>query len=304
MSDALGCIEAGGTKFVCGVVAGGEAPQNVMRIETTSPDETLRRVSDYFRSRQAAGDRLSAFGIASFGPVEVDPASPRWGSILQTPKPGWSHVALASAVARTFGAPVGFDTDVNAAALAEAAHEDVAGHDLTYVTVGTGIGGGSVVNGAPLHGARHPEMGHIHPPRHPLDHAFQGCCPFHGACLEGLASGPAIEARWGRTLSELPAEHEAHEIIAWYLAHLTVTIAAVLAPHRIVLGGGVMQAPALLDRVKHHADGLGGDYFGGPLSECLGAPRTGDNPGLRGAAILARRALESSTTAQTRIASG
>jgi fructokinase len=290
----IGCVEAGGTKFLCAVAGPGEAPRDVVRIATATPQETIGRAIGYFRAAEAAGEGFEAFGIASFGPVELDPHSPHWGSILKTPKPGWSDVNLVATFAEMFSVPIGFDTDVNAAAIAEAGcGEPTCLDDLVYVTVGTGIGGGAVTNGAPVHGARHPEMGHIFPPRHRLDH-FAGICPFHGDCLEGLASGSAIQARWGATLSALPPGHEAHDIVAWYLAHLAMTIAAILAPRRIVFGGGVMQATGLVDRIRSYADRLSGGYFdgAGALSSIIHLPRTGLHAGLIGAQILARQACK------------
>ena len=292
----FGAVEAGGTKFLCAV---GTVPENLsgmVRIETTDPDRTLEDVIDYFRSVERRGRKVGAVGIASFGPAEIDETSPRWGSILATPKQGWSHCDVAQRISRALRVPVGFDTDVNSSALAELRWG--AGMDarsMAYVTVGTGIGGGFVVRGSVLHGARHPEIGHILVRRHPSDSAFAGTCPFHGDCLEGLASGPAIKSRWGASLSELPIEHEAHDIVAWYLAQLVVAIQAFVAPERIVMGGGGMQTPGLLGRIQKVARGFGAGYFGDDTETddngflCL--PRLGDKSGLLGGICLAEAAI-------------
>ena len=194
-------------------------------------------------------------------------------------------VAAFSASAST----VGFDTDVNAAALAESLWGAGQGASVcVYVTVGTGIGGGAVVGGAPVHGSRHPEMGHILVRRHPDDREFAGTCPFHGDCLEGLAGGPAIKARWGLSLSELPQDHPGHEIEADYLAQLAVTIQLVLSPQIILFGGGVMATPGLLARVQRRTTALAAGY----VEPVLAPPGLGDDAGLLGALALALAACE------------
>ena len=283
----FGAIEAGGTKFVCAIGSGPDDLSDIMRIPTTDPDETLGKVVDYFRTATS----IDALGIASFGPAEVDEASPRWGTILSTPKPGWSHCDIAGRLSRALGVPVGFDTDVNGAALAECRWGAAKGSStIAYVTVGTGIGGGFVVDGGPLRGLRHPEVGHIIPRKHPADAAFAGTCPFHGDCLEGLAGGPAIKARWGAALSQLPGS--AHDMIAWYLAQLVVAIEAFVSPERLIVGGGVMHAAGLLERAERTARQLAGDYFSGPAGRgsVLSAPGLGDLSGLMGGLCLAESA--------------
>lgn len=288
----FGCIEAGGTKFVLGVA---RTPTDVLRthrIPTTSPGETLGAAIDFFTQAERDHGRFTAFGIASFGPIDLDRLSPGWGHVTDTPKPGWSGIDLAGPFAQTFECPVGFDTDVNGAVLAEHLWGACIGADVaTYVTIGTGIGGGALVEERPLHGHRHPEMGHILPRRHPDDLPFTGVCPFHGDCLEGLASGPAIKARWGASLSELGHDHPAHAIIAFYLAQLVVAQQALLSPRRIVLGGGVMATPLLIDRVRAEAQRLAGEYFGTPdYAALIVPPALGDRAGLLGALALAQRA--------------
>jgi fructokinase len=210
----------------------------------------MERAIGFFR-KQGHEKPLAAIGIASFGPVDPDPHSPTFGFITTTPKPGWSNTDFAGTVSRALRIPVGFDTDVNGAALAE--HRWGAARDVdtfVYLTVGTGIGGGGVVLGKPLHGLMHPEMGHIRVP-HNRDHdPFEGVCPYHGDCLEGLASGPAIEARWNKKAENLPINHAAWPLEAHYLALGLTAIICTLSPQRIVLGGGVMQQPHLFPLIR------------------------------------------------------
>lgn len=289
-----GCIEAGGTKFYAGVATAPDAILATTRIPTLVPADTIRAAIAFLREAAAQHGALDAIGIASFGPVDLDRSSPGWGRITATPKPGWSGVDLAGAFGDAFGCPVGFDTDVNGAALAESLWGAAIGADTAvYVTVGTGIGGGAVVEGRPLHGLRHPEMGHMLPRRHPLDREFAGTCRFHGDCLEGLASGPAIIARWGASLSHLPADHDAHEVVAYYLAQLAVALQALLSPRAIILGGGVLQTPGLLTRIRVQATQLGGGYFDDApdaANALIVAPGLGTDAGLLGALALAQRA--------------
>jgi fructokinase len=188
LAGTLGAVEAGGTKFVCAI---GSGPQDLIRttFPTTTPGETLGQAIQFFRNR---GTSIAALGVASFGPVDLDAQSPTFGFITSTPKPGWSNVDICGVLQRGLGAPVAFDTDVNGAALAEARWGAARGLDnILYVTIGTGIGGGALVDGSPVHGLIHPEMGHILIPQDPED-SFPGCCPFHGNCFEGLASGLAL----------------------------------------------------------------------------------------------------------------
>lgn len=283
----LGGIEAGGTKFALAV---GYSPTEVVarnEIPTASPAQTLEAAAQWL----AAQGALRAIGIASFGPVELDPDAPQWGQITNTPKPGWSHCDMAGFFAARFGVPIGFDTDVNGAALAE--QRFGAGQDagsLAYITVGTGIGGGLVIAGKPVHGAAHPEMGHIFPRRHPDDAGFAGICPHHGDCLEGLASGPAITARWGASLSQLPGDHAAHAIIADYLAQLAHALAAITVAEVTVFGGGVMKTGGLIERVRERAAELGAGYLPGRARQEIVAPGLGDAAGLTGALLLAQSA--------------
>jgi fructokinase len=287
----VGGIEAGGTKIVMGVGTGPNDIEARMVIPTSSPETVLQNIMDWFADQGP----ISALGISSFGPLDLDPLSETWGHINKTTKPGWSNFNFAPALRAALGVPVGIDTDVNGAALGEARWGRAAGADnrtSVYVTIGTGVGGGTVVNGLPMHGKGHPEMGHMRLPRHPADTGFAGICPFHADCCEGLVSGPAILKRFGATLSDLPDTHPAHEMIAWYLAQLAVTLQSVLAPDEIILGGGVMKTPGLIERVRKVADMLAGDYFAVSPGSIIMAPALGDNSGLLGAFVLAQRAME------------
>ena len=285
MADGLlGAIEGGGTKFVLAVGTADGAILARHVIPTLDPATTLDQAGAWLERHSP----LTALGIATFGPVELDPGSARWGSITDTPKPGWSNCAIASYFAQRLGVAVGFDTDVNGAALAEfTLGAGVGASGLAYVTVGTGIGGGLVLDGRLVHGAGHPEIGHLYPRRDADDRDFPGHCPFHGDCLEGLASGPAILARWGASLSDLPPGHVAHERVATYLAQLCHTLFASCAVERVVLGGGVMKAPGLLDRIRQKAETIGGNYLPGRDRQRIAAPLLGDDAGIKGALLIA-----------------
>lgn len=284
----LGAVEAGGTKFVAAIGRGHDDILAQVQIPTTSPDETLQHTIDWFR---AAGG-IAGLGLASFGPVDLDPASQEWGYIINTPKAGWGQTSIAARLGDALGCPVSLDTDVNAAAIGEHLHGAAQGCDVAiYVTVGTGIGGGAVINEDTVKGSRHPEMGHILPRRHPQDTQFAGICPVHGDCLEGLASGPAIKARWGASLSELAPDHIAHDIIADYLAQLCQTQIALYSPQCILLGGGVMQTTGLIDKVRQHANRRVGNYFGVDAGAIIMPPGLGTRSGITGAFELAKRAV-------------
>lgn len=290
----IGAIEAGGTKFVLAI---GRAYDQIIAqtiIPTTTPDETLSAAISWFQEQSAQHGKISALGISCFGPVELDQSAPEWGYITQTTKPHWSDTDVAPYLGKALACPVGFDTDVNGAILGEYAHGAAQGCDAIYITVGTGIGAGAIVNGALVHGAAHPEMGHIYPRRHKEDMQFKGICSFHGDCLEGLASGPAIMVRWGASLSDLPNNHEAHDIIADYLAQLCTTTLALYSPQRIILGGGVMQSDGLLENVKMKVEDYSNGYFVYDKVRCITAPLLGNLSGITGAFELALRALDNS----------
>ena len=288
MTVLYGGIEAGGTTFVCAVSeAPDQAPIASLRLPTTSPTETLTAVIEFFRPYH-----LGALGIASFGPLDIEGGSVSYGYILQTPKPGWRNTSLI-AVAEALAVPVAIETDVNAAALAETYYGAALMCDpAVYITVGTGSGGGAVVRRETLSGIGHPEMGHMAVERRMGD-AFEGSCPFHGHCLEGMASGVAIAERWGVPAHNLPATGPAWDLEAFYLGQALVNVIYTLAPERIVLGGGVMRKLGLLERVREATRERLGSYLpkvDSLLNELIVAPGSGDQPGLTGALELARRA--------------
>lgn len=278
-----GLIEGGGTKFVAGIARSPTAILATTRITTTSPEETLRAVAMWL-AHAADGEPLAAVGIACFGPLILDPDRDDWGQIRRTSKRGWSGTDLASPFAARFDCAVHIDTDVNAAALAEYRWGAGQGcRSMVYLTVGTGIGGGAVIDGRLVYGSGHPEMGHMRIARHADDSTFVGVCPVHGDCLEGLASGSAIQERWGDTLSSFSPAHPAHAIIAWYIGQGVVNIQAMLAPDRIVIGGGVMATAGLRVRIADAAQTLGAGYFTGDVCDILVKPELGDRAGLLGA---------------------
>ena len=276
----VGGLEAGGTKFVCAVGRGPDVAADT-RIATTTPRETLERAIAFFRQHGP----IAALGVASFGPVDLDPRSPTYGFITSTPKPGWAHTDVLGPLRAALGVPVAFDTDVNAAALAE--HRWGAGRDagsVVYITVGTGIGGGAVANGRPVHGLVHPEMGHVRIPHDRIADPFAGACPHHGDCWEGLAAAPALTARWGRPAESLPDDHPAWPMEARYLALGIVNVILTLSPERVVLGGGVMARAGLLERVRGSVSELLGGYV--RAAEIV-APALGERSGVLGALALA-----------------
>jgi fructokinase len=291
----LGGFEAGGTKCRCVVGSGPGDIRAEARIPTTSPAETLDRVLGFFRAQQDQHGPIRAIGLGSFGPVDLHPQSPRFGFITSTPKPGWADTDLAGAFRRAFGVPVAFDTDVNAAAVGEWRHGAARGLDtMLYLTVGTGIGGGGVVGGRAMQGLVHPEMGHV-PVPHDLDaDPFPGSCPYHRDCLEGLASGPAMAARWGQSPETLPAGHPGWALEAHYLALALQGFVCTLSPQRIVVGGGVMAHPPLLAQVRHLLRSRLNGYVQAPsllegIDGYVVAPALGDRSGVVGALVLAEQ---------------
>jgi fructokinase len=299
----FGAVEAGGTKFICAI---GDEHGNILaqeRFPTTDPVSTLAALHTFFRQQGEDPRPLSAIGVACFGPVELDESSARHGFIGQTPKVGWSNTDVAGSLARAFQIPIGFDTDTNAAALAE--HRWGAGRqlkNLVYLTIGTGIGGGILVAGVPIHGLMHPEIGHIYPRRHPLDLKFAGSCPFHADCMEGLASGPAILARTGKSLQQLDDAHPQWEIEADYLGQLCAQLVLTVSPERIILGGGVMSQvrlfPLIRRRVLHWLGGYidRGSILTG-IDEYIVPPGLGDRAGILGALVLALQAAPQAAAA-------
>ncbi len=289
----IGAIEAGGTKFVLALADEGGEVRERARIGTEGPDTTFRAMVDFFRSAAAKHGPIGAFGIGSFGPISLDRTAPGWGAITTTPKPGWRGASFPAALAE-FGAPLAIDTDVNAAALGEwLAGAGQGAATLAYTTVGTGIGTGVLRDGGSLGGIGHLEAGHIRVP-HRANEGFAGVCPVHGDCLEGLASGPAIAARWGAPLDQLgPAEVE---IVAGYLADFAMTLVLMHMPARLIFGGGVMKAPGLIAALRRLTEERLAGYVTHPaldpgLAHYIAAPALGDDAGIRGAIELGRRAL-------------
>src|ERR1700756_622007 len=295
----FGAIEAGGTKFVCAI---GSKPEDlkITQFSTTSPEATTANAIAFLRENSRG--ELWAVGIGSFGPVDLDPQSETFGYITSTPKPGWQNFDFAGAVRRALNVPVGFDTDVNAAALGEArwgAAQTLS--DFLYLTVGTGIGGGAIANGRVLHGLLHPEMGHIPIPHERQRDPYPGCCPFHGDCLEGLASGPAMQQRWGAPAQGLTTEHPAWALEAHYLALGLASWVCTLSPKRILLGGGVMQQAALFPMIRAELARLLNGYVRAKelaehLDDYVVAPKLGNSAGIAGALVLAEQAYHGQAT--------
>lgn len=281
-----GGIDAGGTTFKCGLADTDGTLVDTRRIPVTTPDETIAACLDWFTPHARSG-ALASFGIASFGPIDIDPASSAYGTIIGSAKSGWSGTNLHARFGDALGLPVAIDTDVNGALLAEMTRG--AARDCTsaaYITIGTGIGAGIFANGGFLGRPSHPEFGHIALRRHPADHAFESVCPFHPDCLEGLASVRAVRARAGDP-EHLSAEHPVWDIAADYLAQAARTLTLTLRPQRIVLGGGLMLAPHLIARVRAAYDQQMGDYLGSaPSGELITTPGLGDGAGLIGAILL------------------
>lgn len=284
----FGAIEAGGTKFVCAV--GDENGKIIDRIQipTNNPEETIPRVIQFFKPYT-----LQAIGIGSFGPIDVNQDSPTYGSITTTPKLRWNNYPFVQKLKEEFSVPIGFTTDVNAAALGEITFGAAKGLDsCLYITVGTGIGAGAVVQGKVLHGWSHPEMGHILVRRQPND-LFKGKCPYHDDCLEGLASGPAIEERWGEKAAALADESKVWELEGYYLAQAVMQYVLILSPKKIILGGGVMNQKQVFSYLYRYLQELLNEYVELPeLSDYIVSPGLGNDAGITGALILAQQALQ------------
>jgi fructokinase len=287
-----GGIEAGGSKWVCATGTGPDDLEQTLTFATTDPEETIARAADFF-SRNGA---IAAIGIGSFGPIDIDRTSPTWGRITTTPKPGWAYTEVVAALRNALDLPIAFDTDVNAAALGEHRWGAAVGLEtFCYITVGTGIGGGGIANGNLMHGLLHPEFGHMRIPHDRNRDPFDGACPYHGNCFEGLASGDALRARWGRSAEEI-ADESAWLLEAEYLALGLQNVICTISPQKIILGGGVMKEPALLPHVRSRVQALASGYFDAPelgaaIDEYIVPPALGDRAGVLGALELARRAV-------------
>lgn len=296
MQQLYGGIEAGGTKFVCAVGTGPEDIRAEIRFPTEGPSETIGQAITFFEDQAKQHGGLAAVGISSFGPIDPNPVSPTFGYVTTTPKPGWAHADLVGPIRRVLGVPVGFDTDVNGAALGEwrwGAAQGLA--NFVYFTIGTGIGGGGMLNGRLMHGLIHPEMGHMQLPRDPERDPFAGSCPYHGDCFEGLASGPALGQRWGQPAEALPAEHPAWELEAHYIAVALHNVITVLSPERIILGGGVMEQaqlfPLVRQKVQTSLNGyIQSDTILSAMDSYIVPPKLGNQAGVLGSIALAQQA--------------
>jgi len=294
--SVYGGVEAGGTKIVCAIGSGPDKLETEISFATTTPQETITRIIAFFREYQQR-EQLSAVGIGSFGPIDLDPASPGFGYITNTPKPGWANTEFLGRVRRALGVPVGFDTDVNSAALGEATWGAAKRLEtFVYVTVGTGIGGGGMVNNQLLHGLVHPEIGHLRLPHDFTKDPYQGACPVHGDCLEGLAAGPALLGRWGRPAEELAPDHPAWSLEAHYLALGLTNLILTLSPQRIILGGGIMKQMTLFQMIRRNVLQLLNGYLQVPtileqIDQYIVPAELGDRSGVLGAIALAQKAV-------------
>lgn len=288
----LGSIEAGGTKFVLGV--GNERGEifDSLTLPTRTPEETIPEVIAYFKNNP-----VDAIGLGSFGPVDVRKNSPTYGSIMNTPKLPWRNYPFLKTIQDALQVPIGFSTDVNAAALGEKTFGAAQGlNSCLYITIGTGIGAGAIVNDRFIEGLSHPEMGHIFVRRHPEDD-FVGSCPYHGDCLEGLAAGPAIEKRWGKKGVELSDRNEVWELEAYYIAQALAQYILILVPERIIIGGGVSKQRSIFPFIREKVKELLNDYISVPeleegINQYIVPPQLEGNSGLIGGFVLGQLALE------------
>ena len=287
--NLLGGVEAGGTKMVCAVAYEPGKILDETRFPTTSAEETLMRVKRYFTSMSEQYGTLHAIGYGTFGPAGVNPSSADYGTILNTPKVGWKGVDLLDGAFPN--TKFTLDTDVNAAALGEGYAGAAKGlENYIYVTVGTGIGGGVVIGGNPLKTQPHAEIGHMRiPPAAGELMGFNGSCPFHGRCLEGLASGTALGARWGVSARELTPDHAAWKLEAHYLAAMVQNLVACYAPEKIILGGGVMDQDFLLEMLKADSEEMMAGYWQ-TSNDLLVSPQLGSKAGITGALLMASSA--------------
>ena len=288
----IAAVEAGGTKFICGL--GNEKGEIIdkINIPTTTPEETMSKVIEYFKDK-----KFDVMGVGSFGPIDPVKSSETYGYITKTPKPYWSDYNIIGELKKHFNVPMEFDTDVNGAALAEAWWGAGKGlKNIIYITVGTGIGAGAVVNGTMLQGLTHPEMGHIFLKKHP-DDKFQGRCPFHKDCLEGMAAGPAIEDRWGKKGQEMTNDDRVWEMEAYYLAQALMNYILILSPQKIIMGGGVMKQQQLFPLIRKYVQEFLNNYVYKreileKIDEYIVYPGPGDEAGFTGSIALGKIALE------------
>ncbi|GBG07554.1 fructokinase [Paenibacillus agaridevorans] len=291
----IGAIEGGGTKFVCGIGNEQGVIEDRISFPTEEPEKVMAAIIDYFRNKD-----VEAIGIGTFGPIDIDPASKTYGYVTTTPKPGWSGFPFLATLKESFDVPMGWDTDVNAAAYGEAVWGAAAGLDsCVYFTIGTGIGVGVYSEGRLVHGLAHPEGGHILPRRHP-DDRYEGACPYHGDCLEGLAAGPSLEKRWGVKGSELAPDHPAWEMEAYYIGQAVTSTILLLSPKRIILGGGVMHQKQLLPLIRQEVQRNLNGYVQvndivNDINNYIVSPGLGDNAALCGSLALGVEAWRKSS---------
>ena len=292
-------IEAGGTKFICAISHGNGVIEDRTRIATTTPAETIPQVIDYIRKHDN-DKNIDAIGIATFGPLDLDETSETYGFITAAPKPGWQNFDFVGTLKREFDVPIGFDTDVNAAALGEYFYGVARNiNHFVYTTVGTGIGVGAMIDGKLLHGALHPEMGHMLIPQAFEIDDFKGVCPFHGNCLEGLASGPSMKQRWQvKSALDLAADHNAWNIEAHYLAVFCMNVTLCLSPKKIILGGGVMRQKQLFPKIRERLPKLLQGYIKHAtvmeeIDQFISETGLGENSGIIGAIALAEQCFVS-----------
>lgn len=283
----LGAIEAGGTKFVLAVSDDAFNIQERVSVPTTTPEETFKKVFEFFDKYQ-----VRSIGIGSFGPIDINTESDSYGFITSTPKTAWENTDFVGKMKERYSIPIGWTTDVNAAALGELTYGSAKeSKSCLYLTVGTGIGGGAVINGEPLEGYGHPEMGHILVRKH-ADDDYEGNCPYHSGCLEGLASGPAIEKRFSKKAQELSEDEKVWEMEAYYLAQALMSYTLTLSPEKIILGGGVMKQTQLFPMIRTEFSKLLNDYVQTPdLNDYIVPPSLKDDAGITGCLILAQKAL-------------
>jgi len=292
----LAGIEGGGTKFNCILAYSPNQIVAETRIPTTSPQETLAKVIAFLNEQSTA--EISAIGLAMFGPLDLDRHSPTYGYLKATPKKGWGNTDLLTPLKQAFGVPIGLDTDVNGAAYGEYLWGAAQGLDtFLYLTIGTGIGGGVMANGALLHGQNHPEAGHILIPHDRHQDPFEGGCQFHQDCFEGLASGPAMQSRWGQPAETLPEDHPAWALEAQYIAEAVMNFIQTISPQKVILGGGVMNASWLFPLIRQHLQTRMGGYLRHPnlqekIMDYVVPPALGSRAGVLGAIGLAQHALD------------
>jgi fructokinase len=299
MEPIYGAVEAGGTKFICMVAKDDRTILAETRISTTTPQETLNAVFSFFhKACTNLSQTLTSIGLASFGPVDLKPDSTTFGSITATPKLRWINMPILQKFVQEFPIPIAFDTDVDAAAIGEGIWGAGVGlSDFVYVTIGTGIGGGCMVNGAPIHGLIHPELGHMLIPHDFSRDPYQGCCPFHRDCFEGLATGPAIQARYNTPAEQLPPDHPAWDLEAQYIAYGLHNLILTLSPQKIILGGGVMQQTQLFPTIRQKLSKSINNYAGYSkyfenLDEMIVPPALGTRSGILGALAMAQQIIK------------